>query len=214
MIAAVDIDTHMQRVRQVLTRLSDAGLRIKFEKCEFFKREVKYLGYKISEKGMQPLEDKLECVRKAPIPQDVSHLRSFLGSINYYACYIHRAAEKLYPLYCCLEKDNFLWTEECTTAFEQIKKELTGDAILIHFDPDKLLVLTCDASPYGVSAVLSHPDENNIDRPICFASRTLKTVEKGYSHLDKKASAIIFGIKKFTNIFTVKSFSSRQIMQR
>lgn len=68
---------------------------------------------------------------------------------------------------------------------------------LVHFDPEKKIILTCDASPYGISAVLAHRFEENRDRPVCFASRTLSPAEKGYPHIEKEGLAIIFGVRKF-----------------
>lgn len=106
-------------------------------------------------------------------------------------------AQKLRPLFACLEKGKFVWTGECTKSFEEIKNELTSKKMLIHFDPRKQIVLTCNASPYGVGAVLSHRRTEGLDRPICFASRTLTAAEKNYEHIEKKGLAVIFGVRKF-----------------
>ena len=74
---------------------------------------------------------------------------------------------------------------------------LTSSQLLVHFDPEKDLVLTCDASPYGIGAVLSHCWNDGTEKPIYFASRSLATAEKKYSQLNKEGLAIIYGVKKF-----------------
>ncbi|XP_046424706.1 uncharacterized protein K02A2.6-like [Neodiprion fabricii] len=119
--------------------------------------------YRVREvlKRLNEGEAKIKSVKDAPKPKDVSELRSFLGSINYYGRFIENMAQKLRALYECLEKDKFQWTEVCDKTFEKIKRELVSDKILAHFDPQKQTVLTCDASPYGISAVLAHRDEED-----------------------------------------------------
>ena len=82
-------------------------------------------------------------------------------------------------------------------SFDEVKKLLTSDCLLVHYDPNKELILASDASPYGVGAVLSHRNENGQEYAIPFASHTLTAAEKNYSQLEKERLAIIFGVKRF-----------------
>ena len=81
--------------------------------------------------------------------------------------------------------------------FNRAKQWLTSDKLLVHFDPERELVLSCDASPYGIGAVLAHIMDDGSEQPIAYASRTLAPAEKKYSHLDKEGLAVTFGVKKF-----------------
>ena len=89
--------------------------------------------------------------------------------------------------------------QEQDEAFSAAKEALQDDLLLVHYDESKPLILACDASQYGLGAVLSHTMKDGTERPVAYASRTLKAAENGYSQLEKEGLAIIFGTKKFHN---------------
>ena len=82
-------------------------------------------------------------------------------------------------------------------AFQVIKKQLTSPCLLVHYNPQKELLLPCDASPYGIGAVLSHQEEDRSEKPVAFTSRSLSPAEKKYAPQDKEGLAIVFGVNKF-----------------
>ncbi len=82
-------------------------------------------------------------------------------------------------------------------AFTLAKTLLTSGSLLVHFDPREEILLACDASAYGIGAVLSHRFCDGSERPIGFASRTLSSAEQKYSQIEKESLACVFGVKRF-----------------
>ena len=186
---------HLDILEKVFQRLSEAGLRLKKEKCSFFTKEVSYLGHRIDQEGLHPLNDKVRAIVEAPTPTNVSELRSYLGLLNYYGKFIPNLSTILAPLNKLQRKGvAFQWGAAQRQAFEKTKVLLQSSRILVHYDPDKEIVLSCDASPYGVGCVLSHIMDDGEERPIAFASRTLSDTETRYATIDKEGLAIVFGV--------------------
>ena len=189
---------HLQRLDEVLTRLETAGMRLRKSKCAFMQSAVDYLGHRIAGDGLHPTPDKIRAITEAPAPTNVQQLRAFLGLVNYYAKFLPNLSSVLAPLYRLLQKDSkWSWGRVEDSAFQEAKSGLTSSSVLTHYDPSKELFLDCDASPYGVGAVLSHRMEDGSRKPIAYASRSLNPAEKRYSQLDKEGLAIVFGVKKF-----------------
>ncbi|XP_059413408.1 uncharacterized protein K02A2.6-like [Carassius carassius] len=189
---------HLANLEAVLSRLEKFGLRVKPEKSEFFKSSLEYLGHVIDAAGLHKSPDKLRAIAEAPVPVNVSQLRSFLGLINYYARFVPNLATILQPLNAMLHKDiKWNWAPECEKSFQGAKAKLLTPSVLTHYDQRLPVRLACDASPYGVGAVLSHVMPDGQERPIAFASRTLSKSEQNYAQLEREALGIIFGVRKF-----------------
>ena len=103
-IAAPSSEVHLERLREVLKRLSESGLRVNREKCRFGVSSVTYLGYTVSGAGVHTTNDKVEAIRSAPEPRNVSELQAWLGLINYYSKFLRNLSTVLCPLYRLLRK--------------------------------------------------------------------------------------------------------------
>lgn len=189
---------HLARLDAVLQRLEQNGLRLKLTKCEFMEPRVKYLGYIVDSEGLHPTPEKVQAVKDAPKPKNVQELRSFLGMLQYYARFLPNLSSVIHPLNALLSSYTpWKWTHECNEAFKAAKDQLVSAQVLAHYDANLPLCLACDASPYGVGAVLSHIMPDGEERPVAFASRTLTKSEQNYAQLEKEALSLIFGVKKF-----------------
>ena len=143
---------------------------------------------------------------QAKSPTNVTELKSYLGLLNYYGKFLPNLATTLHPLHDLLQKDRpWKWTEACETAFVNSKKQLQDSPLLVHYDLKKSLRLACDASPYGVGAVISHVMKNGEEKP--FASRTLTASERNYSQIEKEALSIVFGVKRFHSYLYGRRFT-------
>ena len=112
------------------------------------------------------------------------------------------------PLYALLEKSSkWCWQQKDQDAFDCLKLQLTSAPVLVIYDQTLPVKLDCDASSYGIGAILSNVYPNGDEKPIAFASRTLNTSERNYSQVDKEATAIVFGVKKFNQYLFGRHFT-------
>lgn len=187
-----------------------AGFKLNLTKCEFFKEEINYLGLTIDRFGLKKNKNRIASVTNAPTPNNVSELRAFLGMVNYYAKFVNNFAKMMIPLYRLLQKNvKFFWSKECEEAYKNIKKEITSDKVLIHFNPKLPIFLTTEASDFAVAGVLSHKI-NNVLKPVAFVSMAQSKAEQKYSTYEKEALAIVFCVTKLKqyligNVFTLKT---------
>lgn len=100
----------------------------------------------------------------------------------------------------------FDWTEECTNSFHLVKKVIASEKVLVHYNPQLPIKLICDASQHGIGAAIFHTMENNEDRPIAFASKSLSKAQSNYSTIDREALAIYFGVNKFQHYLIGRRF--------
>lgn len=207
-ITGADDEAHLRNLRNVLQKLQNYGLRANLQKCFFLQDKVVYCGHEISAEGLRKTSDKVQAVMETPTPKNVKDIRAFLGLVNYYHRFMPNSATVLKPLNQLLEKDRpWKWTDECEKAFKKAKSLITSDPVLTHYDPELPVRLACDASPFGLGAVLSHVMSDGSERPIAFASRSLTKSEKNYAQIQKEALGIVWGVKKFYTYLYGRQFT-------
>ena len=156
LVSGQGANDHLSNLKRVLTRLNDEGLRCRRDKCQFAQPSVEYLGHTLSAERISK-GSKVEAVLKMQPPTVVSSLKSYLGSVQFHGKFIPNLASMAEPLYRLTKKATpWKWEDKEQAAFEQLKNVLFSDQVLVHFDPNKTLVLVCDASNVGIGAVLVH----------------------------------------------------------
>lgn len=159
-------------------------------------RRITYWGHDIDSNRLDKSAEKEDAVSKAPHPDDVAEVRSFLGLINYYHRFMSSLPKAVHSLNKIFEK-NHKWkcTKQCEKAFHKVKEMITSKQFLTHCDPNPPLRLACDVSPLGIGAVLS----DGTELPIAFAPRPLTKTEKKYALYASKQRSIVnsLGGKKF-----------------
>ncbi|XP_036150440.1 uncharacterized protein K02A2.6-like [Monomorium pharaonis] len=202
-------EEHFENLHKVCKRLQECGLRVNKNKCFFMKDKLEVLSFVIDKEGLHKAESKIKAMTNAPRPTNTKELESFLELINFYARFLQNRSDQLKLLYEASRKEKFEWNDKCTKAFNWVKKELTSHKVLVNYDPKQTIILACDASDYGLSAILSHRYSNGEERPIAFASKKIPKHELNRKILDKEAMAIVFGCKRFYQFIFGKEFILR-----
>ena len=198
---------HLAYVHKCLKKLDEDNLRINLQKCHFAKSEIEWLGYKFTQTGISPLESKTAAILTIPPPTTLKPLRSFLGSVHYIGKFISHLAQLCHPLRPLLKKSvKFIWTDEHTKHFNQIKEKIANSTENSHYNPKLDVRVKCDASRSGLGAAL---EQNTPDgwKPIAFASRFLNSTEKRYSVNKLELLGIVWSIDYFKYYLYGKNFT-------
>ena len=189
---------HLEHLEEIFIRLKGAGLKLKLEKCCFFKKHIQYLGHLISADGIQPIPEKIESIAKMPTPKNPKEVKQFLGLVGYYRKFVPRFADISRVLTHLTKKDvEFKWTPECENCFLILKEFLQQAPILRYPDPQASYMLYTDASKYAYAGVLTQHNEG-IDHPITYVSRLFRGSQLNWATLTKEVYAIYLSASTLT----------------
>ncbi|KAL0541274.1 hypothetical protein IC582_021316 [Cucumis melo] len=182
---------HEEHLRMVLQTLRDNKLYAKFSKCEFWLKQVSFLGHVVSKVGVSVDPAKIEAVTGWTRPSTVSEVRSFLGLAGYYRRFVENFSRIATPLTQLTRKGvPFVWSKACEDSFQTLKQKLVTAPVLTIPDGSGSFVIYSDASKKGLGCVLMQQG-----KVVAYASRQLKSHEQNYPTHDLELAAVVFALK-------------------
>ena len=203
------IEEHLERLMRVFDRLRSAGLKLKPEKCTFFRHSVSFLGHVVPEAGIATDPEKVKAVADWPIPTSLREVRSFLGLASYYPRYVKGFAKTAAPLHALTKKGQvFKWSPEAQASFEALKEALISPPILAMPSDVGEMILDTDASDTSIGSVLSQV-QDGVERVIAYASRSLDRRERNYCVSRKELLLVVHFVKYFKQYLLGRKFRLR-----
>ncbi|KAI7959262.1 hypothetical protein MJO28_003053 [Puccinia striiformis f. sp. tritici] len=200
LIYSDDWDTHVEKIKTVLTTATATGLKMSIKKCNFGYGELKALGHIVSGLSLAIDQNKVAAVLLKPMPQNITEMQSFLGFCSYYRQYIENFALKTKSLYELCTKDTiYEMTHDRVVRFEELRIAMTSAPVLAQPDYDKPFILYIDACLDGLGAALHQEfliDDKRIEKPILFISRQIRDAEKRYGASQMECLALVWSLEK------------------
>ena len=194
-----DYQNHLNELDIVMTKLSEAGLKCKIDKCFFAQPEMEYLGYIITKQGIKPNPKKVQAILDLQRPTNKTEVRHFVGMVQYYRDLWPRRSEILLPLTDLTKgkdkKGPIEWTPECENAFITMKRLIAKQVLLAYPDFNKKFTIYTDASDFQLGAVIMQEG-----KPLAFYSRKLTQAQRNYTTSEKELLSIVETLKEFRNI--------------
>ncbi|GJR30122.1 putative reverse transcriptase domain-containing protein [Tanacetum coccineum] len=184
-------EEHEVHLKTILDLLEKEKLYAKFSKCEFWLKEVQFLGHVVNRDGIHVDPSKVESVKNWKTPESSTEIRSFLGLAGYYRRFIENFSKIAKPLTLLTQKNKaYVWGDKQDEAFQILKEKLCNAPVLALPDGPDDFVVYCDASKQGFGSVLMQRG-----KVIAYASRQLKKHEKNYTTHDLELGAVVFALK-------------------
>lgn len=195
-------DEHIGVLEEVSKRLRDANLSVSAGKSKFCYQQVTFLGYLLSEDGLQPNPERIQPIVNYKKPETVRDVRRLVGLVNWYRRFIPNAAELMAPLTNIIRDEGptsmkkIRWTDEAATAFESVKEVLSSEPIIAMADYDLPFKIYTDASLVAGSAILTQVQEGQ-ERVIQYHSVKFSPTQQNYSATERELLAVLAGVERF-----------------
>ena len=190
-------EEHLQHIKTVFEKLHHAKLSMKLSKCNFFAKEIQYLGHILGVEGIKPVPAKTEAIKAMHPPVNPKQAHAFLGLVGYYRKFIKNFAKIAKPLTMLTHMDvKFEWKETHHCTFMKLKDAIIQAPILRYPDTTKPYIMYTDASNDACGAQLSQM-HNEAEFPVVLLSHTFTDTQRRWSTPEQEAYEIYFTIKKW-----------------
>ena len=193
LLYAENLDELRRLTHEVFKLTRGASLYMKAKKCQFETTSITFLGFVISENGIQTDPEKVKAVQEFPQPRDLRESRSFIGLVSYYRRFVPNFSKIAAPITSLTRKDvPFEWGTAQQDAFQALKDMLASAPVLAHYDPTRETILQTDASHFGWGFVISQINaETGLEHPVAIESGRFTGAQLNYSTSEKEFLAIV-----------------------
>lgn len=192
-IAKDALADHDQKLKALLQRCRDKGIKLNKEKLKLQRTEVTFMGHIISSDGLKPDPAKIQGIQEMPSPTSKQDVKRLLGMVNYLQRFAPKLSEITAPLRDLLKEQTcFQWDAVHELSLASIKKVISEAPVLKFFDPNDSVETQCDASDRGLGACLMQNGQ-----PVAYASRSMTETETHYAQIEKEMLAIVFAVERF-----------------
>ncbi|CAA7026197.1 unnamed protein product [Microthlaspi erraticum] len=193
---------HVMHLELVLQSLRKEGLYANLKKCSFCTNKLVFLGFVVSEQGLQVEEEKIKAIQEWPTPTTIGHVKSFHGLASFYRRFVRDFSTVAAPLTAVIKKNvPFHWVETQKLAFKTLKERLTQSPVLALPDFEVMFEVECDASGLGLGAVLQQRG-----RPVAYFSEKLSGATLNYPTYDKELYALVRALETWQHYLLSKEF--------
>jgi len=195
-------EEHIDHLQKVLACLERNGYKINPAKCSWAVQEVQWLGHQLTPQGVKPVKKKIQGILSIAPPTTVTHLRAFIGMVNYYRDHTPKRAELMAPLtrHTNLPKGSKIpWTKVEDDAFKAIKAMIAQEVLLYYPDPNKEFIIETDASKVQLGATIYQMNGKK-KQPVAFFSRKLTPAQTRYPASDLEALCITEVFEEYRGI--------------
>ncbi|KAJ2939810.1 hypothetical protein O0L34_g18004 [Tuta absoluta] len=197
-IISSTFEEHISLLLKVLEKLTFARLTINFEKSVFFRGQLKYLGYIVDEHGLRADPDKIRAILDFPVPTSRKEVRKFIGTCSWFRRFVPNFSTIASPINKLTTSGKnapkFNWTSEANSAFLKLKELLVTTPILACPDFNSPFSVHCDASNFGIGAMLTQT-QGDKEVVIAYMSRALNKHEQNYSTTERETLAVITALE-------------------
>ena len=192
-------EDHLEDLKETFNTLHSYNMKLNPGKCTFGVTAGKFLGFMVSQRGIEANPDKIRAIMEMAPPRNVKKVQSLNGKIAALNRFVSRATDKCLPFFRMLKR-SFEWTTECQQAFEELKAYLSSPPLLSPSQPGEELFLYLAVSPTAISAAL-FKEEEKVQKPMYYASRALRGAEERYPPMENLAFALVTAARKLKPYF-------------
>jgi hypothetical protein len=211
---------HVTDLQAVFDQLRLYNVRLNPDKCMFGVRAGKFLGFMLTQRGIEANPDKCEAIMNMATPVKKKDIQSLTGKLASLGRFLPKSALRSYPFFKLLRKDTpFEWNEECQNAFEELKGVLATPPILTRPLPNEPLYLYLSINNEAVASALVREDEEG-QKPVYFVSKVLHGAEQRYQQMEKLAFALVTTARRLRQYFMAHTIvvrtdqPIRQVLQK